>query len=135
MVTDARCLAAPGNGREIKLEPEPASVRKARVFVAEQLAELGFHRSVDDGALIASELVTNALRAAPATLLLVVRVGSGSHAIIEVHDSSPELPELQEPDLASERGRGLHIVDALSAARDTLPVAGGKVVRVVLKRD
>jgi hypothetical protein len=60
MTTVTRCRGESGNDREIKLDPEPASVRKAREFVATQLTELGFPRSVEDGILIASELVTNA---------------------------------------------------------------------------
>jgi anti-sigma regulatory factor (Ser/Thr protein kinase) len=135
MVTDTRCLAASGDDREIKLDPEPASARKARDFVAKQLSELGFPHSVEDGVLIASELVTNAQRAAPETpCLLVIRVDAGYHPVIEVHDSSPEYPDLQEPDFTSVGGRGLHIVDALCEAWDCFTSGHGKVIIATLRR-
>ena len=118
--------------REIKLDPDPASVRKARDFVRTNLRELGFPASVDNGVLIASELVTNAVREAPDTPCLVaVRVGAG-HPVIEVHDGSPELPEMRSPDFVAERGRGLHIVDALSDDWDCVQSGGGKAVIVIL---
>jgi anti-sigma regulatory factor (Ser/Thr protein kinase) len=135
MVTDARCLAEYGQAREIKLGPEPASVRKARDFVAKQLSELGFPRCVEDGVLIASELVTNAGKWAPETpCLLVVRRGAGNHPVIEVHDSSPEQPELQDPDVAAEGGRGLHIVNALCVTWGSVKCCHGKAVIATLRR-
>jgi anti-sigma regulatory factor (Ser/Thr protein kinase) len=120
--------------REIKLDPDPVSVRKARDFVRTNLRELGFPGSVDNGVLIASELVTNAVREAPDTPCLVaVRVGAG-YPVIEVHDGSPEPPKMQSPDFVAERGRGLHIVDALCEDWDCVQSGGGKVVIVVLPR-
>ncbi|HEU5158984.1 MAG TPA: ATP-binding protein [Streptosporangiaceae bacterium] len=120
--------------REIKLDPDPASVRKARDFVRTNLCELGFPGSVDNGVLIASELVTNAVREAPDTPCLVaVRVGAG-HPVIEVHDCSPEPLEMRAPDVVAERGRGLHIVDALCADWECVRSGGGKAVIVVLPR-
>jgi anti-sigma regulatory factor (Ser/Thr protein kinase) len=122
------------SSREIKLDPEPASVRKARDFVRRNLRELGFPGSVDNGVLIASELVTNAVREAPDTPCLVaVRVGAG-HPVIEVHDGSPEPPTMQSPDFVAERGRGLHIVDALCEDWDCVQSGGGKAVIVILPR-
>jgi anti-sigma regulatory factor (Ser/Thr protein kinase) len=120
--------------REIKLEPDPAAVRKARDFVRTSLRELGCSGSADDGALIASELVTNALRAAPETPCLVAVRNAAGHPVIEVHDGSPELPERRPADVASEHGRGLHVVDALCAERTCLPSGGGKVIIVRLHK-
>jgi anti-sigma regulatory factor (Ser/Thr protein kinase) len=120
--------------REIKLDPEPASVRKARDFVRSNLCKLGFPGSVDNGVLIASELVTNAVREAPETPCLVaVRVGAG-HPVLEVHDCCADLPEMRSPDFVAEGGRGLHIVDALSEEWDCVQSGGGKAVIVVLPR-
>lgn len=122
------------SSREIKLDPEPASVRKARDFVRANLCALGFPGSVANGVLIASELVTNAVREAPDTPCLVaVRVGAG-HPVIEVHDGCPEPPKMQSPDFVAEGGRGLHIVDALCEEWDCVPSGGGKAVIVVLPR-
>lgn len=101
-ITDGRDTA--GSGREIKLDPDPVSVRTARDFVRRNLCDLGFPQSVDDGVLIVSELVTNSLRAAPqAPCVVVVRIGTG-RPVIEVHDGSPALPQSVIPILAQSVG-------------------------------
>ena len=131
---NAGVMAGPAGDRELKLDPAPESVGKARKFVRERLLELGYPGSVDDAVLIVSELATNAITAAPDTPFLVaVRVDPGSHPVIEVHDSSPDPPVLLEPDLRSEGGRGLPVVDALCAARDLLRSGPGKAVIVRLR--
>jgi anti-sigma regulatory factor (Ser/Thr protein kinase) len=136
MITAARCGAGEsGNDRELKLDPEPSSVRKARDFVAKRLTELGFPRSVEDGILIASELVTNAQKAAPEMpCLLAVRVDAAYHPVIEVHDSCPEPPELKDPGFFSEEGRGLHIVEAVCETWDCVTSGHGKVIIATLRR-
>src|SRR5919198_3707718 len=92
-----RC-GTPWFHRQIRLAPDPASVRKARDFVQTNLCDLGFAESAGDGMLIVSELATNAIHAAPENPYVVkVRIGSG-HPVIEVHDHSPEPPEKCEPD-------------------------------------
>jgi anti-sigma regulatory factor (Ser/Thr protein kinase) len=130
----ARGEGAAGSGREIKLDPEPASVRMARDFVRRSLRDLGFPGRVDDGVLIVSELVTNSLREAPqAPCVVVVRIGAG-RPVIEVHDGSFESPKRRDPDFLGEHGRGLHVVEALCEGWDCVPSNGGKAVIAVLRR-
>ncbi|HEU5155795.1 MAG TPA: ATP-binding protein [Streptosporangiaceae bacterium] len=120
--------------REVKLDPEPLSARAARDFVRASLCELGFHSSVEDGALVVSELATNAILAAPHTpFVVVVRIGAG-HPVIEVHDCSSELPKRSAADFNAEHGRGLHVVEELCADWDCVPSDGGKAVVAVLRR-
>lgn len=57
----------PAMGIEVKLDPDPKSVRAARAFVATNLRALGFPASVDNGVLIVSEMAANALKAAADT--------------------------------------------------------------------
>lgn len=121
------------SSREIKLDPDPASVRTARRFVRSNLCDLGFPESADDGALIVSELFTNALRYAPQMPCLVVVRVDFDHPVIEVHDYSAELPEKRVPDLISVRGRGLHVVEALCADWDCVKSSSGKAVIVKLR--
>jgi anti-sigma regulatory factor (Ser/Thr protein kinase) len=104
----------------------------ARRFVRSNLCDLGFPESADDGALIVSELVTNALRYAPHMPCLVVVRGDAGRPVIEVHDGSPEFPEKREPDLVSAHGRGLHVVEALCEDWDCVRFSGGKAVIVKL---
>jgi anti-sigma regulatory factor (Ser/Thr protein kinase) len=120
--------SAAASSREIKLDPEPTAVRAARHFIQSALSELGFPGCVDDGLLVVSELVTNAIRAAPQTpCLVVVRVDAG-HPIIEVHDGSAEPPKRREPDFDALHGRGLHVVDTLCVRWDCVRSGSGKAV-------
>jgi anti-sigma regulatory factor (Ser/Thr protein kinase) len=113
---------------EIELCPIPKAARQAREFVRRGLAELGFPRLVDDGTLIAVELVTNAVREAPNGPVRLSLWLSAGRPIIEVHDRSPVLPVVQDADFVSESGRGLHIVGALAAELGWRRVGRGKVV-------
>ena len=48
--------------------------------------------------------------------------------LIEVTDTSPQLPVLREHDHRRANGRGLRMVDAIAARWGARPVPGGKVV-------
>jgi anti-sigma regulatory factor (Ser/Thr protein kinase) len=125
----------PARSVEIKLDPDPASVRQARVFVETSLREFGFPDSLDNGVLIASELATNACNHASDTpFLVVVGIDTEHRPIIEVHDSSPKPPELLPPDFVAEGGRGLHVVDALCESWRYVPSGSGKAVIVTLHK-
>ena len=90
---------------------------------------------MEDGILIASELVTHAQKAASDTpCLLAVRVDAGRHPVIEVHDSSPEPAELKDADFLSEEGRGLRIVDALCDAWLCVTSGHGKAIIATMRR-
>jgi anti-sigma regulatory factor (Ser/Thr protein kinase) len=118
---------------EIELCPIPKAASQARAFVRHRLTELGFSKLVDDGALIAAELVTNAVREAPnGPVLLSLRLSAG-RPVIEVRDRSPVLPVIQDADFVSESGRGLHIVGALAAELGWRRIGRGKVVWAVLR--
>jgi serine/threonine-protein kinase RsbW len=120
--------------REIELKPDDQASGEARTFVRRHLADLGFARLVDDGVLIAAELVTNSYKYAGAygPIVLSLRL-TGGRPIIEVRDGSPEPPVFREPDDAAESGRGLHVIEALSAAFDWSHVEGGKIPWVLLE--
>jgi hypothetical protein len=120
---------------EAKLCPLPESVRDARNFVREHLMDWGFPKGADDASLIANELASNAITAAPETPYWVTIWVANGWPMLEVADCSPEPPVLQPTDSHSESGRGLHIVDALSVAWDSYPVTGGKVIWVQLNPD
>jgi hypothetical protein len=120
---------------EVKLCPVPESVRDARNFVRDHLSEWGYLKRAEDAALIADELASNAVAAAPVTPFWVTLWVANGWPMLEVADCSPEPPVLQPHDFLAESGRGLHIVDALSVAWDSYPVAGGKVIWVQLNPD
>jgi anti-sigma regulatory factor (Ser/Thr protein kinase) len=122
----------------------PDSVRAGRQFVRATLT--GWHLAdlTDVAELVASELVTNALRhglpsAHPslAACERPVRLGllaQAPYLLCTVTDPGGALPVLREPDLAAECGRGLTVVDACSPRWGWHPLdEGGKVVWALLR--
>lgn len=77
--------------------------------------------------LLASEVVTNALRHAPPPRELRVREQAG-FVRVEVTDSHPLPPRRREPDAESPGGRGLWLLDALAARWGFLREGDGKCV-------
>jgi anti-sigma regulatory factor (Ser/Thr protein kinase) len=96
------------------------------------LVKLGFPKLVDDGALVAAELVTNAVTHAPyGPITLSLRPARG-RPLIEVRDCSAVLPVLKPADYVAESGRGLHIVEALSLEYGWERTRSGKTVWAIL---
>jgi hypothetical protein len=79
---------------------------------------------------VVSELVTNAVsHGAGDTLDVTVRADLGrSRLLLEVHDSSPVLPQLRCPSPGSESGRGMVLVKQLSLACGAENTVRGKRV-------
>jgi anti-sigma regulatory factor (Ser/Thr protein kinase) len=131
-------LGAPGATAvscEFELPPCFESVKDARDFAMTTLRRWNLVDLFDAVALVASELVTNALRhgvprgsthCGPIQLCLIRRA---SRVVCAVRDPSDEGPVSKEPDFISESGRGLHLVDCFSDTWGWHPLAGaGKVV-------
>ena len=122
-----------GTTPEIELFPTLEAPGRAREFVRRQLAVWGLPNSVDNATVIVSEVVSNAIAAAPHAPVRVSLRLVGSRAILEVRDCCPDPPVFQSVDPMAESGRGLHVVTALSATVDWFPVHGGKVMWVLLQ--
>ncbi|MFD9430788.1 SpoIIE family protein phosphatase [Streptomyces sp. NPDC060002] len=106
----------------------PDAVMHARRFTARTLRRWKVQEAADAVLLVVSELVTNALvhTQGPVRLDLVLR---GDRVRVSVSDSSPRAPA--KPviiDWESTGGRGLLLVEAMSDAFGSVPVAGGKQV-------
>jgi anti-sigma regulatory factor (Ser/Thr protein kinase) len=82
---------------------------------------------VDGIAVVASELVTNAIRHGRGDPSLRLRL-TPSRAVVEVEDGSGHLPQRRFADQDDEGGRGLELVSWLSARWGWRPTAHGKVV-------
>jgi anti-sigma regulatory factor (Ser/Thr protein kinase) len=118
----------------------PESVRIARFHVR---AALSFHdlgQYADDAAIITSELVTNAIKHAccDATETIGVTLARSQDqdtVIVCVSDSSPYGPAMRKPPTGSEQGRGLQIVQSLSAHWGWHPEPRGKAVYAILAKE
>ncbi|MCJ1677205.1 ATP-binding protein [Streptomyces sp. APSN-46.1] len=89
----------------------------ARAELRKALADWGLSELEGDALLVASELVTNAVRHAVAPRdreieTRYVRLGNGVR--VEVHDVSPAMPVVGESDRGDDGGRGLYLVAALA---------------------
>jgi anti-sigma regulatory factor (Ser/Thr protein kinase) len=116
--------ASPSSLRQVLLAIGPESAKVARDFTKSTLRDWGLDGLAQEAALIASELVTNAIRHGCAD----AGAGAGqdervelswqrqaSRVICMVTDQSPRPPVPGDTDFAAESGRGLQVVAALAA--------------------
>ncbi|ANP51294.1 hypothetical protein AVL59_18180 [Streptomyces griseochromogenes] len=125
--------ALPGPAAAFELPPLPGVVGTARRVVRDLLTAWGVGESArDDAVLVTSELVTNALVHA-AGERIVCRVRRAAHRLrIEVEDQNrgPARPVPRCPGPDDQNGRGLFLVDALSADWG-VTIAADRPARVV----
>ena len=116
------------------------------MHLRDTLKEWGLPELIEDGELIASELVTNVVKRAhdpvtgrPAYVsdrLPVLQFGLFSDRtvlLISVWDQFADPPVRTVATAEDESGRGLMMVGRISASLDWYPVQGGKVVRAFLR--
>jgi anti-sigma regulatory factor (Ser/Thr protein kinase) len=118
----------------------PGSVSVARWHVRATLGLHGLGEHADDAEIITSELVTNAVQHVCGNgtkTIGVTLTHAGSPAVITVvvSDSSPQGPVRRDTPPGSEQGRGLQIVEALSAHWGWRHEDGGKAIFAVLARE
>lgn len=111
---------------EHELPSRRASVSMARILVRSALS--GFPEdTVETALLLTSELVTNAVRRSEPCIRLRIEAVAG-RVLVAVVDFSEGRPQLREPLPEADGGRGLQLVDALSASWGWVPSAAGKRV-------
>jgi anti-sigma regulatory factor (Ser/Thr protein kinase) len=106
----------------------------AREFLRICFTDWDLTELYDDAALALTELVANAVMHA-ATPLVVAVSCEGGMVEIAVHDGNPSMPAIPPPRADDEgdirqAGRGLLLVDALSAQWGVSPLSDGKAVWV-----
>ncbi|WP_455360401.1 ATP-binding SpoIIE family protein phosphatase [Streptomyces sp. SYSU K21746] len=118
---------APEDVARFQLAIDPREAGRARRLVAAQLDDWGLDEVAETAALLAGELVTNALRHAHSrhVELRLVRAGT---LLCEVEDDDHTLPTLLNAGPGAEAGRGLRVVSALAREWGTSRTAAGKTV-------
>jgi serine/threonine-protein kinase RsbW len=119
------------------LPSTPYSVQMARFYIRAALTYHDLGDYAEDAETITSELVTNAIRHAGAPqfdLEVMHLAGAGAVAVV-VTDLSAQPPVKRDPAADAEHGRGLHIVDALSASWGWRTAERGKAVYAILARE
>jgi anti-sigma regulatory factor (Ser/Thr protein kinase) len=109
----------------LELGALPGAVPCARLHTRQVAWEWGLAALARDAELVVSELVTNALQACPpadaVTALCLSLSSDGSRLLIEVRDGSSHPPERTGAGGDGECGRGLLIVETISAKWGWLP--------------
>jgi anti-sigma regulatory factor (Ser/Thr protein kinase) len=111
----------------LQLPANSSSPRRARQFVDEVLHRWRRDGAIDRLALIASELVTNAVRHARTEIVIEVEARDG-FLYLEVFDHSTGKPVFRDGDPETPGGLGLPIVEALASSWGTRQREGGKGV-------
>ena len=116
----------------------PYSVRMARFYVRTALSYYNLSECAEDAEMVTSELVSNAVIHAGARMfgleLLRLTDDPGAVAVV-VTDPSPLPPIKRAPAAGAEHGRGLLVVEALSARWGWRPKDPGKTVFAILARE
>jgi hypothetical protein len=126
---------------KLTLTAAATAVGCSRAFIRCTLSRWRLGHVVDSAELVASELVTNSIKAVGATGIIPQHAPGGEIQAIQVRlvlagslfvgvwDSDVNTPVLREPDLDAESGRGLFLIDAVSKRWGVHRLeSGGKVV-------
>jgi hypothetical protein len=122
--TDNRPGRPPELIRRLVITANPTKVHRSRDLARQACRSWNLAHMADDAELIMSEIVTNAVRKAnemsPASLVSFgIELDLDDRTLfLWAWDSNPKMPELQKPDIFSEEGRGLFIVQQLVGADD-----------------
>lgn len=110
------------------LPPTASSVPKARAITRRQLAVWGAATHSDTAELLVTELMTNALRHAPASRIRLTLSSRQGSLLCEVRDDCSAHPVVSQAHGQDESGRGLFLVQQLSDRWGSRPSGTGKTV-------
>ncbi|MDQ0765474.1 ATP-binding protein [Streptomyces canus] len=111
------------------LERATRAGARARELTRDQLAVWHLHEHTDTAELLVSELVTNALTHTQGPIRLSISRTAGHRTLrCAVADACPTRPRQRRAHTDEEHGRGLHLLDQLSARWGTQRTAAGKTV-------
>jgi anti-sigma regulatory factor (Ser/Thr protein kinase) len=103
-------------------------VSHARQFVFDTCRNSGLQSICEDAALLASEVVTNAIRHAAGDRVTVRAERVGDELVVQVLDASSQEPMVLAQDPWAETGRGMALVDSIAREWGVVPHPSGKVV-------
>jgi len=115
----------------------PYSVRMARFYIGAALGHHGLGDFTGDVETVTSELVSNAITHAGARAfdLELLRLEDSEAIVVVVTDPCPLPPVKRDPAAGAEHGRGLLVVEALSARWGWTPRDPGKAVFAIFTRE
>jgi anti-sigma regulatory factor (Ser/Thr protein kinase) len=117
---------------ELELPLDETSAAHARRFLRQTGCTAHAGHVLEDAVLLVSELVTNSVRYGGPPVVVAVDCEETALSV-RVRDGSPVLPEVESAPPSAERGRGLTLVDIVSADWGVERDADGKQVWFVLR--
>ncbi|MCU1586659.1 MAG: sensor protein [Frankiales bacterium] len=119
---------APPREARMQLHADAAEVSMVRELLKRLLTSWRMaEAATNDVQLLASEVVSNAIRHGLSPVTLIARY-DGKRVRIEVGDGSREMPTPRHPSAFDEGGRGMLLVEAIATNWGVLPTVGGKRV-------
>jgi anti-sigma regulatory factor (Ser/Thr protein kinase) len=128
---DHVCASTPR--AECRLETGPRAASTAREFLRDASCPEHAAHVLDDALLLVSEAVANAVRHGAPPIVVAVDCDESRGLRVRVRDGSPTAPVQRSADPLDEGGRGVQLIDLLSAEWGVEDVPeGGKAVWFVL---
>ena len=121
------------HSRRVRLTTGPEAVAEARRQVLAAITAWDAPVDPDIAALLTSELVTNAIKHERGETITVFITSCYGHLRVDVHDTSRFFPVLLDSSVEDEAGRGLMLVDMLSAKWGCDRTPAGKAVYFTLE--
>lgn len=121
----------------VTLPGTPHSVQMARIYVRTVLSHRDLGKYVEDVEMVTSELVSNVVTHTDARAfgLELLRLEDSRGVAVVVIDPCPHPPVVGNLTDDAEHGRGLYVVEALSAYWGSAPLDLGKAVFAVVARE
>ena len=110
---DHVCVSTPR--AEQRLEVGPTAAALARRFLREATCPEHAAHVLDDALLLVSEAVANAVRHGAPPIVVAVDCDESRGLRVRVRDGSPTPPVQRDADPLDEGGRGVQLIDLLSA--------------------
>jgi anti-sigma regulatory factor (Ser/Thr protein kinase) len=120
-----------GRGATLTLNGEPRDVQTARAYAREMVGSIP-PGACEDVLVVVNELVSNAVQHGIGPISVAVTL-EPSEVVIAVTDHGPETPSFRQPSPHDERGRGLRIVQRLTATWDVAQGDGSKTITAVVR--
>ena len=118
--------------RRVRLTTGPAAAAESRHQLRAAICAWNVPVDPDVAVLLTSELVTNAIRHETGGTITLAVTCSGDQLRVEVHDTSCFVPVPVDAAPDAETGRGLMLVESLSAEWGCYPTPTGKAVYFTL---
>lgn len=116
----------------VTLPPTARSATDGRRFIVRALTDWDCEPLIDAAALLASEVITNAVIHARTPLTVTIQRRAHGRILVEVSDGSPLIPRRRTPTADATTGRGVGLLEVLALEWSVRASPTGKTVSFTL---